>query len=188
MNTDQLKEKYNELKHTADLLYKKQSHTANDMQQIQDYIIMCLYSNVFIPPRRLMDYCAFKMREINKETDNYMDKNTFVFNAYKTSKVYGKQTVVIPVQLRNFLNKWNKLSGNDYLLFDKAGKALSNVKLNQRLKSILGNNSSVNSIRHSVLSEMFQPDIELQNKMKATAAAMGTSASTIQTQYLKKEN
>jgi hypothetical protein len=188
VNTDQLKEKYNELKHTADLLYKKQSHTANDMQQIQDYIIMCLYSNVFIPPRRLMDYCAFKMREINKETDNYMDKNTFVFNAYKTSKVYGKQTVVIPVQLRNILNKWNKLTGNDYLLFDKSGKSLTNVKLNQRLKTILGNNSSVNSIRHGVLSDMFQPSIEMQNKMNATATAMGTSASTIQTQYLKKEN
>jgi hypothetical protein len=188
VNTDQLKQKYDELKHTADLLYKKQSHTANDIQQIQDYIIMCLYSNVFIPPRRLMDYCAFKMREVDPEKDNYMNKNTFVFNAYKTSKVYGKQTVVIPVQLRNILNKWNKLTGNDYLLFDKSGKALTNVKLNQRLKTILGNNSSVNSIRHSVLSEMFQPDIELQNKMKATAAAMGTSATTIQSQYLKKEN
>ena len=188
VNTDQLKQKYDELKHTADLLYKKQSHTANDIQQIQDYIIMCLYSNFFLPPRRLMDYCAFKMREVDPEKDNYMNKNTFVFNAYKTSKVYGKQTVVIPVQLRNILNKWNKLTGNDYLLFDKSGKALTNVKLNQRLKTILGNNSSVNSIRHSVLSEMFQPDIELQNKMKATAAAMGTSATTIQSQYLKKEN
>ena len=158
------------------------------IKEIQDYIIMCLYSNVFIPPRRLMDYTNFKMREINKEIDNYMDKNTFVFNAYKTSKVYGKQTVVIPVQLRNILNKWNKLTGNDYLLFDKAGKALTNVKLNQRLKSILGNNSSVNSIRHGVLSDMFQPDIELQNKMKEVATKMGTSASTIQQQYLKKEN
>jgi hypothetical protein len=143
---------------------------------------------VFIPPRRLMDYTNFKMREINKETDNYMDKNTFVFNAYKTAKVYGKQTVVIPVQLRNILNKWNKLTNNDNLLFNKAGNALSNVNLNQRLKSILGNNSSVNSIRHSVLSEMFQPDIEMQNKMKEVATKMGTSASTIQTQYIKKEN
>lgn len=188
VNTDQLKDKYNELKHTADLLYKKQSHTANDLSQIQDYILMCLYSNAFIPPRRLLDYTNFKMREIDPEKDNYMDKNTFVFNAYKTAKVYGKQTVVIPVQLRNILNKWNKLSGNDYLLFDKAGKALTNVKLNQRLKAILGNNSSVNAIRHGVLTDMFAPDIEMQNKMKATATAMGTSASTIQQQYLKKEN
>ena len=188
VNTDQLKQKYDELKHTADLLYKKQSHTANDMQQIQDYILMCLYSNMFIPPRRLLDYCAFKMREIDQEKDNYMNKNTFVFNTYKTSKVYGKQTVVIPVQLRNILNKWNKLSGNDYLLFDKAGNPLTNVKLNQRLKSILGNNSSVNAIRHGVLTDIFAPDIEMQNKMKATATAMGTSASTIQSQYLKKEN
>lgn len=185
VNTDQLKEKYNELKHTADLLYKKQSHTTTDLQQIQDYILMCLYSNVFIPPRRLMDYTNFKMREINKEKDNYMDKNTFVFNAYKTSKVYGRQTLIIPVQLRNILNKWNKLTGNDNLLFDKSGNALTNVKLNQRLKSILGNNSSVNSIRHGVLSDMFQPSIEMQNKMKDYAIAMGTSASTIQQQYIK---
>ena len=40
VNTDQLKTKYNELKHTADLLYKKQSHTPSDIQNIQDYIII----------------------------------------------------------------------------------------------------------------------------------------------------
>ena len=68
---------------------------------------MCLYSNVFIPPRRLIDYTEFKMREINPDTDNYMNKNTFIFNKYKTAKVYGKQTIDIPVQLRNILNKWN---------------------------------------------------------------------------------
>jgi hypothetical protein len=188
VNTDQLKAKYNELKHNADLLYKKQSHTANDLSQIQDYILMCLYSNVFIPPRRLIDYTEFKMREINLEKDNYMNKNTFVFNKYKTVKVYGKQTIDIPVQLRNIINKWNRLTQNNYLLFDKAGNPLTNVKLNQRLKAILGNNSSVNAIRHGVLSDAFQPDIELQNKMKNVATAMGTSASTIQQQYLKKEN
>ena len=188
VNTDQLKTKYNELKHTADLLYKKQSHTANDLSQIQDYILMCLYSNKFIPPRRLLDYTEFKMKEIDPEKDNYMHKNTFCFNKYKTAKVYGKQTVNIPLQLRNILNKWNKLTNNNYLLFDKGGKPLSNVKLNQRLKAILGNNSSVNAIRHGVLSEMFQPDIEMQNKMKDIAQKMATSASTIQSQYLKKEN
>ena len=188
VNTDQLKQKYNELKHTSDLLYKKQSHTANDFQQIQDYILMCLYSNQFIPPRRLLDYTEFKMREIDTEKDNYMHKNTFVFNKYKTAKVYGKQTVNIPLQLRNILNKWNKLTTNDYLLFDKSGKPLTNVKLNQRLKAILGNNSSVNAIRHGVLSDAFQPDIAMQNKMKDFAQKMGTSASTIQQQYLKKDN
>lgn len=188
VNTDQLKQKYNELKHTADLLYKKQSHTANDLSQIQDYILMCLYSNVFIPPRRLIDYCAFKLREINQETDNYMSKNTFVFNKFKTAKVYGKQVVEIPIPLRNIIKKWGKLSGNNYLLFDKSGNPLTNVKLNQRLKAILGNNSSVNAIRHGVLSDMFAPDIEMQKKMKDVAQKMGTSASTIQTQYLKKEN
>ena len=99
------------------------------------------------------------------EKNNYMNKNTFIFNKYKTAKVYGKQTIDIPIQLRNILNKWNRLTENNYLLFDKAGNKLTNVKLNQRLKDILGNNSSVNAIRHSVLSEMFQPDIELQNKM-----------------------
>ena len=188
VNTDQLKTKYNELKHTADLLYKKQSHTPSDIQNIQDYILMCLYSNQFIPPRRLLDYTEFKMKEIDPEKDNYMHKNTFCFNKYKTAKVYGKQTVNIPLQLRNILNKWNKLTNNNYLLFDKGGKPLSNVKLNQRLKAILGNNSSVNAIRHGVLSEMFQPDIEMQNKMKDIATKMATSASTIQSQYLKKEN
>ena len=188
VNTDQLKTKYNELKHTADLLYKKQSHTPSDIQNIQDYILMCLYSNKFLPPRRLIDYTEFKMKEIDPEKDNYMHKNTFIFNKFKTVSTYGKQTVNIPLQLRNIINKWTKLTGNDYLLIDKSGNKLTSVKLNQRLKAILGNNSSVNAIRHGVLSEMFQPDIEMQNKMKDIATKMATSASTIQSQYLKKEN
>ena len=188
INTDQLTTKYNELKHTSDLLYKKQSHTANDLQQIQDYILMCLYSNKFLPPRRLIDYTEFKMKEIDPEKDNYMHKNTFIFNKFKTVSTYGKQTVNIPLQLRNIINKWTKLTGNDYLLIDKSGNKLTSVKLNQRLKAILGNNSSVNAIRHGVLSDAFQPDIAMQNKMKDMATKMGTSASTIQSQYLKKEN
>jgi hypothetical protein len=70
-------------------------------------------SGVFIPPRRSLDYCEFKIKNIDREKDNYLDKNKLIFNRYKTAKTYGQQSVDIPVQLRNILTKWSKLNPNE---------------------------------------------------------------------------
>ena len=39
---------------------------------------------IYIPPRRSLDYVCFKIKNINRDEDNYLDKNEFVFNKYKT--------------------------------------------------------------------------------------------------------
>jgi hypothetical protein len=59
-----VKEKYNELKIIAEPLMRKKKHNLEEMQQIQDYIILCLTSGIFIPPRRSKDFCDFKIKNI----------------------------------------------------------------------------------------------------------------------------
>jgi hypothetical protein len=65
---------YKELKQNADLIYKKKNKTIADLQQIQNFIIMAVLGSVFIPPRRSKDYVDFKIKNIDKDKDNFMEK------------------------------------------------------------------------------------------------------------------
>jgi len=99
-----------------------------EYQQIQDLIIVAVLGGLFIPPRRNLDYCCFKLKNINNDNDNYIDKNQFVFNTYKTAKFYKQQRVDIPKDLKTILTKWIKINPTDYLLFDTNQNPLTSVK------------------------------------------------------------
>ena len=176
-----------DLKRNADLIMKKKSITPSDLQQIQNYIIMCVLGSLYIKPRRSKDFVDFKIRNVDKETDNYMDKNKFVFNSYKTAKTYGKQEVDIPVQLRNIITKWSKINPTDYLLFDANMNKLSSVKLNQRLNRIFGGKKvGVNQLRHTYLTDKFGDTINQKKELANTMEEMGSSSAMADT-YIKKD-
>ena len=185
---NEIKELWEKLKDEADYLYKKKAHTMNDLQKIQNFVLISVLGGLFCPPRRSLDFCAFKVRNVDKEKDNYLEKSDLVFNKYKTCKTYNQQLVKIPASLKLILNRWIRLTTNDYLFFDSNGSPLTSVKLNQRLTKLFGKNSSVNAIRHSYISEKYQPEIEIQNEMKNVARSMGTSPHLIQSVYLKKDS
>lgn len=163
------------LKHNASLLYKKETLSNTDLQEIQNYIILTLFSGEFIPPRRSKDYVNFKIKNVNKENDNFMTKNEFIFNSYKTAKTYGQQKVVIPKELKAILNKWIKVNPTDYLLFDSSLKPLSNVKLNQRLNKLFGKKAGVNMLRKSYLSSKYKPLIEMKKQLEDDMSKMASS-------------
>lgn len=185
VDTSQVKDIYGELKKNADLIYKKKQLTPADLQEIQNYIILSVSSGLLIPPRRSLDYCDFKIKNIDESKDNYMDKNKFIFNSYKTAKTYGKQEVVIPVQLKNIISKWIKVNPTEYLLFDSNMNPLSSVKINQRFNRIFGNRRiSVNQMRHTYLTDKFGTHSEQQNKLDKAMAEMGSSSNMEKT-YIK---
>ncbi len=62
---------------------------------IVEYFILALMSGVQIPPRRSLDYADMKIRNYNKNTDNYYENGKFTFNQYKTFKQYGRVTIDI---------------------------------------------------------------------------------------------
>jgi hypothetical protein len=176
VTTEEVKTIYDMLKKNADLLYKKSSHSSSELQQIQNFIILALMSGVFIPPRRSLDYCEFKIKNINKETDNYLEKNKLVFNRYKTAKTYGQQSVDIPVQLRNILTKWSKINPTDYLLVDTNGNKLNSVKLNQRFNSIFGGRKiATNQMRHTFLTDKYAETSKKNKEMEQDLTDMATN-------------
>ena len=187
ISKDMINDLIREQKQNATLLYKKSQLAPADLQQIQGYIILSLLGGSHIPPRRSKDFTDFKIRNIDKDKDNYIEKNKMVFNSYKTAKTYGRQEVDIPTALKTILNKWIKVNPTDYLLFDTNYKPLSSVKLNQRLNKLFyGKKISVNMLRHIFLTDEFGDTIAQKKKVADTMEDMGSSSAMLSV-YVKND-
>jgi hypothetical protein len=178
---------FNDLKRTADMLMKKSHLTPNDLQKIQEYIMLCVMGGFFIPPRRALDYCLFKIKNVDKDVDNYFEpgsKPKLVFNKYKTSKTYGQQCIDIPKELKTILVKWIKVNPTEYLLFDTNMSALNSVKVNQRLSKIfkgVATGTSVNALRHSYLTTKYGHTINETKAIDKDMTQMGSSPAMLTT-------
>jgi hypothetical protein len=184
----EITEIYNNLKTEANHIYKQKGEVLmEDIQKIQDLIIICLCSGLFIPPRRSLDFVLMKSKSpVDVDKDNYIAGNEFIFNTYKTSKYYNQQRVSIPKPLKTIITKWIKINPTNYLLFDKNQNPLTSVKLNQRLNKIFDGAVSVNMLRKSYLTNKYADHHVRKAEMDDTATKMGTSAETIGLQYIKK--
>lgn len=185
ITTDEIREIFNRLENDAKILFKKQNKSNTDIQQIQNYIIVSLLGGLFIPPRRSLDYCEMKIRNVNKDEDNYINKNKFVFNKYKTAKTYGQQELEIPQTLKNILNRWIAINDGEYLLRDTRGNPLNSVKLNQYMNRIFGGKKiSVNNMRHTYLTDKYKQTSEESKKLAKDMNEMGSSTNMADT-YIK---
>ena len=187
---EEIRDKFHDLEDEAKLLYKKKNLTMTDFQQIQQMVILALLGGLFIPVRRSLDYTAMKKAgQINKEKDNYFDKKQFYFNAYKTRRAYGQQTLPIPPPLKKIIDKFASLMQHtDYLLVDSNSAPLTSVKLNQRLCKIFApKKTSVNLLRHSYLQSLYGDQIQKSNDIQKTMTAMGSSPAMLST-YVKHDD
>lgn len=182
---EEILEVFNRLENDAKILFRKNNRTDADVLQIQDYVIVSLLGGIFIPPRRSLDYCAMKIKNVNKDEDNYISKNKFVFNKYKTAKTYGRQELEMPQQLKNILNRWIGINDGEYLLRDKSGNPLNSVKLNQYMNKIFGGKKiAVNAMRHSYLTDKYAETSENSKKLAKELCDMGSSCNMADT-YIK---
>lgn len=187
VETDDVRKVFDELKSNADLLYKKKNLTQTDLQQIQSFVLMALLGGMFIPPRRSKDYVDFSIKDIDKEKENYLDKNKMVFTSYKTAKTYGTQMVDVPPPLKKILTKWISVNPTKYLLFDTNMNKLSSVKLNQRLNKIFGEKKiGINALRHTYLPDKYGETIKTNTALANDMTQMGSSMGMANT-YIKED-
>ncbi len=195
VSQEQIAQKYKEYEKTAAALYKKGNLTRKEIQEYQQYVILALLSGKHIVPRRAKDYVDMKLRNIDKDKDNYIGDKQLVFNSYKTAKTYGKQTIALPTKLKNILKKWAQLNPSDYLLIDSNMHPLGGpdqssngaVKLNQRLGRIFdGKKAGVNIMRHSYLTDKFGETIAQKKRIDKTMGDMGSSSQMLTT-YVKED-
>jgi hypothetical protein len=187
VDSNEIEKKWETLKKNAMILYKKQQKTVQDYQEIQSFILLSLLGGLFTPPRRAKDFTDFKIKNIDKTKDNYIDKNQMIFNSFKTAKFYGEQKVLVSPELKKILTKWICVNPTDYLFFDSFFQPLSSVKLNQRLNKLFDNKRiSVNALRHSYLSNKYQNTIETNKELENDLTSMGSSILQ-QKVYIKKD-
>lgn len=168
-----LHNKFLEMDKDIKLMYRNKKY---DFGKMQEYIILALLAGFFIPPRRALDYTAFKIKNVDKETDNYFDKNKLVFNKYKTSGKKGQQIVEVPKELASILKKWISVNPTDYLLFDRNNNTMSSVKLNQKLERMFGKKVGVNTLRHSYMTDKYGSLIDTKKEMEKDFKEMGSSS------------
>jgi integrase len=174
---DQVGAVYKRLEKEAKPLLNSASLNPYSRRKLMDYVILSFYH--LIPPRRSLDLVKFKVRNIDKEKDNYMQGRKMVFNEYKTQKVYGRQTVPIPPKLHSIISRWTNLHSNEYLVFNDNGTPMTSAQLTHRLNRIFdGKRVSVNMLRHSYITHNVLPNVPALKKLEDVAEAMGHSTDT----------
>ena len=138
LTQDVIDAKYEELKNIAEPLWNKSRWEITDFQKIQDFVMFALVCGKFIAPRRSRDWYDFKLRNIDLEKDNYLDKKVFVFNAYKTGKLTGQQRIDVPPELYRILRKWIRFNKLPWLFVNVKFEPLTAVSYAQKLNKIMG--------------------------------------------------
>ena len=180
ISSEQVKAVYDALAARAAELYKKKSPTVGDLLQIQDFILLALMSGEFIAPRRSLDWTAFKIKNVDRENDNYLDKNFLTFNKYKTAKTSGRQEVACPAELKKILSKWMKTNPTDHLLFNSKLQSLTSPQITQIFNRIFnGKKVSTNQLRHSFLTGKFAAYSKEQKVVADTMRNMGSSEAVL---------
>lgn len=158
--------------------------TKANYNKLKLYVLLSCY--VLIPPRRNLDYTAFKIRNIDPAKDNYMKGKKFVFNNYKTARTYGMNEVNIPNKLQSIITKWIKINPSDYLLTGATDKhkRITAPQLTTMLNTFFDRRISVNLLRHSFLTHMYKDMPDLKD-MKERAENMGHSLDQA-LEYVKK--
>ena len=159
-------------------LLKKERVTRREMTELVDFVMLSLY--VLIPPRRSSDYTMMKIRNFNKEKDNYVDlsKGELVFNNYKTNKTYGTQSVKVTPKLKTILKKWIAINPTDNLLVDSKGNPLAVSRLTIRMNEIFGKRVSTSMLRHIFVTDVVLKNAPKLNELEDVASSMGHSVST----------
>lgn len=155
----------------------------NDYFIYQSYILLCLISGIFIPPRRLLDYTNLKFND--DKINNYYKRGILYFKKYKTNKIYGEQKIKLPHKLDTIIKQFIKYRflndyGNDHFFITINNKQLTPSQLNQYINIVFSNvlqkkiNIGINGLRHSYITSKYE-NIPKLIDIKKTAENMGHS-------------
>lgn len=188
MTWDEVMGKYEELKRDVAHLWKKASLDKREFQKLQLFVLLSLIT--LIPPRRSLDWTAFKLKDVDAEKDNHMTyekrKPVFVFNTYKTRKTNGVQKEAIPPALHAIMKQWMKVNPHAHLLMNYNQTAgMNQTQVTQMLHGFFGKPVSTSLLRHIYLTGKYG-NIPALKEMEKTAEAMGHSLQE-SLQYVKKE-
>jgi hypothetical protein len=176
---------YNTYLKIANDIFKKKEWTNSDITELQKYFLLVFLGGYFFPPRRSQDFTELKLKNFDKEKDNFYYKGCFYFNVYKTAKSFGEQKIELPSEIDKQVKKYIKKIDNEYFFFNpKTGNKLTSPNITLMINSIFGKRVSTNLLRHIYLSNKYK-DVPAIKQMDATATAMGHDLRTSLEMYVK---
>ena len=176
---------------------KKKQLNNNDLQLIQDYLLISLYSGLYFPPVR-NDFGNLEVILEDEPIDdnkNYLiiksnNSLEFLFNKYKTKKKYGSYKLPIKSKiLTDLILDWIEKNGSQYLLINvKTKKPYSanaiTKNLNRIYKKELDKSVSTSLLRSIYISNQLTKNLSTKDK-KTLAKDMLHSKSTQEEIYNK---
>jgi hypothetical protein len=161
---------------------KELTNNLNKLENIEDKLIYALYT--FIPPRRLEYSNMLITNNIsNNKNNNYLIMENdipkyFVFNNYKTNKVFGEQKYEIDDNIKELINNYineKKINLNEYLFNYNAntfGKKITSI-----FKKLYNENITVRWLRISYTSNIRKQNLT-NNELKIISDKMAHSLET----------
>lgn len=168
---EEIKEVFKRLKKKSTKIYKEGEYTPERLLDLQNTILVALMGNLYIPPRRSMDYVEMLLHS-KRDDKNYLDGNDLVFNVYKTSRTYGQQRVKMPAALKKLITEYQRVSPYEYLFTGLHGKPLHSIT--PRLTELFGHPVGVNSMRRNS-TQQFEEFADQQPTVKTHMKGMGSS-------------
>jgi hypothetical protein len=166
---------FDKLKKRSDEIYKSGDITPKTLLELQNTILVALMGNIYIPPRRSMDYVEMLLND-KREGKNYLDGNHLVFNVYKTSRTYGQQRIKMPAALKKLIDAYRIVSPYEYLFTGLHGKQLHSIT--PRLTEIFKHAVGVNSMRRNS-TQQFGEFATITPRVKAHMKGMGSSVAVL---------
>lgn len=135
--------------------------SVSDFQEMQDYVIYCLYT--LAPPVRL-DYSPMEvvgtLEEAGASKENCLvcdpSGYKFLFRNYKTKSKYGEVVLDVKKPLEEVLREWVELNPSGWLLCDQRGVPLTEKYLGFRImevmKKAVGKPIGASMLRHIYIS------------------------------------
>lgn len=197
ISQDEVREIYNKLTEEMKSVISQKKVTPSEYEKLLRWVVLSLYT--LQKPRRNADYqkCLVVKKlpaEMNPEF-NYLDYTTqkWYFNNYKTKGTYKTQEIPCPPEMMSVITAYLKFHPlrNDFktkssvipLLVDYEGNIFnSNNAITRILNKVFGKKIGVSMLRNIYLTDKYGDQI---NDLQEDAKQMGTSASTIQNQYIK---
>ena len=167
------------------ILSQKHPVTSDQMKMIIDWVLVALTSGKYFPPRR-SEWQYVKLKDINPETDNYIDlkKGAFILNQYKTAKLYGREEIPYGKPFGILLKKVLSLISDQTYLLENKGKPFNSSSITSRLNSIFGKKVSTSMLRHIYTTDKYG-DLPALKELEESAKAMGHSLQ-MHLEYIKK--
>lgn len=193
MSKEEVMELWKKYDDEVNLFKNKRNITEKQEDILLRFMILSLY--VLISPRRNADYGIMKIvKKITPDLStefNYLDlkTRTFYFNNYKTSGKYAQQDEQIPEKLWDVIKTYLKFHSKEcdfFLCIDNKPLPHKN-SITLILNKIFGKRVGCSMLRNIMASNKLHEIHPLLDKVKEMAKEMGTSATTLINNYIKRD-